>query len=256
METTQPQTRTFEFIAPSGHSYTIREQNGEDDDILSNPVRAKTLQNLSDFASGLIVTNTRNSGRLTSDEIQELPALDRYVILFNSRVFSIGKDVDFEFDWGKENGGIAQYEVDLNDFLFDYSSVPTEEVLNSKPNAVPFYPAPEKEKGIEINLTSGKVVSFDLLSGTGETYMVSLPIKTKNSELKARNLKLSVQGKFEVVENFRLFSVKDMMEIRAKVNEYDPIFAGQTDIENPHKSDQKTIINVVAIPGFFYPGEI
>ncbi len=29
----------------------------------------------------------------------------RYAIIFNSRIFSLGEEVEFEYDWGKENGG-------------------------------------------------------------------------------------------------------------------------------------------------------
>ena len=32
--------RKLEFTVPSGYKYVIREQNGADDDILSNPVEA------------------------------------------------------------------------------------------------------------------------------------------------------------------------------------------------------------------------
>lgn len=249
-------TRTFEFIAPSGNSYEIREQNGDDDDVISNPSRAKTLHNLSDFISAIVVSNSRTGGRLTPDQAHALPCNDRYAILFNSRIFSVGQTIDFNVNWLPEDGGEKLYEQDLQDFLFDYSSVPTEEILNSKPDAIPFYPVPGQEKDIQVDLTSGKTVLFDLLTGNGETFLINLPDKTKNSELKARNLQLVVMGKPEKVETFKLFSVTDMKEIRARVAEMDPMFNGSTEVENPAKPGQKTFINIIAIPGFFYPGEI
>lgn len=35
------------------------------------------------------------------------------------------------------------------------------------------------------------------------------------------------------VENFSLFSVRDMAEIRKAVFTYDPVFSGNTEVENP-----------------------
>ena len=51
----EPNFRTTSFKAPSGFSYTIREQNGEDEDILSNPRDAKDLTNLVKFISSLVM---------------------------------------------------------------------------------------------------------------------------------------------------------------------------------------------------------
>ena len=85
------QTRTFEFTTPSGHVVTIREQNGADDDILSNPADAATLMNLSKFVASIVVkSDYTQSGRLTVDQVQNMPTLDRYCILINSRIFSLG----------------------------------------------------------------------------------------------------------------------------------------------------------------------
>lgn len=252
------QGKLKEFTAPSGYKFTIREQNGEDDDILSNPVTSKDLTNLSIFISAIVVnTNFTKSCRLTVEDAFNLPTNDRYAILINSRIHSLGDTVEFSYDWGKENGGKVEYEQDLNDFLFDYQFEPTEEDIASKPNAVPFYPLGIETKDLKFTTSSGKTVLFDLLNGHGESHFVTLPIeqRTKNKELIVRNLRLEVNGKFEKVERFNLFSVRDMQEIRKEVRTCDPSFSGLTDIENPI-TKQKTFINISDIPNFFYPGEI
>lgn len=251
-----PIVRTLEFVAPSGHTYKIREQDGDDDDILSNPTKSKTLQNLSDFVSGIIVSNTRTGGRLNSEQVHKLPSLDRYAILFQSRIFSLGQTIDFVWDWTKDFGGEQTYEQDLREFLFDYSKTPDAETLNSKPYAIPFYPVPDCETDIELTLTSGKTVRFDLMTPEGESYMIALPVKTKNIELKARNIRLLVKDKFEMVESFKVFSVKDMLEIRTKVAQVDPVFTGIMDLDNPLFPDLKDRVNIISIPSFFYLGEI
>ena len=54
------------FTAPSGYEYTIREQNGADDDILSNPSEASTLINISRFIAGIVIdTNYTANRKLT-----------------------------------------------------------------------------------------------------------------------------------------------------------------------------------------------
>ena len=129
------------FVAPSGTTFTIREQNGADDDVLSNARTAKNLMNLSYFIAGIVTeTDATPSRKLTAQDALKLPVLDRYCILLNSRIFSLGQTLDFVHDWGKENGGEVNYEQDLEEFLFDYAEIPSAEVLASKPDAIPFYP--------------------------------------------------------------------------------------------------------------------
>lgn len=251
------QTRFMEFVTPSGHHVKIREQNGADDDVLSNPVEAASLLNISRFISGIVVEADYNeSKKITVDQAQGLPALDRYCILFQSRIFSLGEILEFEYDWG-ENGGKVSYEQDLREFLFDYSSVPTEEELDAKPNAIPFYPEPGKLKDIHFVTESGKELAFDLMTARGESWVANLPLEkqTKNQIYVARDLRLKVGDKFEKVTNFSMFSMKDMRDIRTNILTHDPIFMGITSIENP-TTKQTTEISVVALPGFFYPGEI
>ena len=251
------ETRTLEFVTPSGHLVSIREQNGADDDILSNPVEASNLMNLSRFISSIVVEADFNeTGKLTVEQAHSLPVLDRYAILFNSRIFSLGEILDFDYDW-KENGGKASYEQDLREFLFDYSKAPTEEELMAKPHAIPFYPGEKQVTDFEITTRSGKQLLFDLLTARGEAWAANLPLEkqTRNVGLMARNLRLKVGDKYEAVSNFQMFSVKDMIDIRAAVNTYDPVFMGNTEIENP-ATKEKVEISVVAMGNFFYPGEI
>lgn len=252
------QGRTLEVTAPSGYKYELREQTGEDDDIISNPVAAKDLTNLSRFIQGVVIkTDRTKSGRLTLEDVKNLPLNDKYFLLLASRKHSLGDIVDFTYDWGEDFGGKKEYEQDLTELMFDdYGVTPDEEELNSKPFAVPYYPG-DIEKDIRVNLTSGKTVVFDLMDGNGEAYLLNLPVeeRTKNKELIARNLRLEVDGKFEQVKNFKLFTPKDMVEMRKAVAENDPIFTGNIEIENPTTS-QVLQLNIIAVPGFFFPGEV
>lgn len=245
--------RIFSFVAPSGHSYSIREQNGEDDDILSNPLTSQNLMNLSMFMSSIIVDQNFYPGKktITPEEVLDLPCNDRYSILINSRIHSIGNILEFTHDWGS-NLGKVNYEVDLNDFVFNKPlSEVTDEELEKKPEAIPFYP--DYKKTIQFSIGE-KEFEFDLITGRGEQYQIELPLekRTANQKIKARNLRLKVNNTFEKVSNFRMFSVKEMAVIRKTIAEYDPLFSGNTKIVHPSNPELVDYVNVLGIPGFFW----
>lgn len=246
--------RQFTFIAPSGASYTIREQNGEDDDILSNPSTAQNLMNLSHFMSAIILDQTfyPNKKTLSAEEVLNLPCNDRYAILINSRIHSIGNILEFTYDWGN-NLGKQLYEVDLNDFVFNKPiSEITNEDLENKPEAIPLY-LEGSLKDIPINL-GDKELLFDVMTGVGEQYQLELPLekRTANQKIIARNLRLKVNNQYEKVTNFKMFSVKDMMEIRKAIAESDPLFTGNTKVVHPSNPDLVSYVNILGLPGFFW----
>ena len=256
METTPTSVPLFSFIAPSGSSYTIREQNGNDDDIISNAVEAENLMNISRFIAA-IVESTDIMGtprKLTAQEAHNLPSLDRYCILMQSRIFSYGSELEFTEEWGDKQE--VEYTQDLHTYLFDYGEDPTEEGLNEKPFAIPYYPNGKKVKDLTFATRSGKDLKLDLMNGAGEAFVVNLPLEkqTKNSTILARNLQLMVDGKWETVQNFSLFSTKDMSDIRKFINENDPVFEGFTELVNPLTKQVKRRY-LLTINSFFYPGE-
>lgn len=236
----------------------IREQNGEDDDIISNPTRVGTGEAFADFLRSIIVDYSKNladaNGSLTSKHIfNHWPVNYKYILLYASRIHSLGNMLVFEYDWGIEGVPPQEYEEDLNDFLLeDYAEVPTEEELNSKPYVVPMYP--NEDLIYFINLKSGKKVRYRKLTLKGEAQIVNLPQekRTKNCELIARELELDVLGKWEKVENFRLFSIKDMVEIRRSVAENDPVYDGMNGIPHP-QTNVLMPFYVLGIKDFFYP---
>lgn len=247
-----------EFYAPSGNVYAIREQNGSDDDTLSNSVDAKTLKNFAKFISSIVINTTyTESGKLSVEEAYNMPVLDKYCILLNSRIHSIGAELEFTHDWG-DDGGKQGYVLDLNQLLFDYSKVPTAEELVEKDDAIPYYPEHESGKHKDIPFTIGnKEFLFDRFTTKSEAYILSLPQDqmTKNKDLIARNLRFKAEnGNWDKVTNFSFFTLKEMIEIRKYVNQYDPVFTGQIQIQNT--AGTKSYVNIFGLPGFFYPGEM
>lgn len=244
--------RTFRFVAPSGYFYEIREQNGADEDILSNPVDARTLMNLTKFISAIVVkTDFTAKGKLSIEDALALPVNDRYAIIIQSRIFSLGEEVSFEFDWGKEFGGKVMYGQDLHELLFDdYSISPSEEEVEKKPEAIPYYPMGKKLRDHQIFTSSGKELLFDCMTGESEKESIQVE-QTRNTPLIHRNLRLKVDDKYEKVLNFSLFSPRDMQEIRREVFAIDPIFQGNTEIENP-KTGQTAKYFIFGAPDFFF----
>lgn len=250
------------FVAPSGHSYTIREQNGQDEEILTNLRDVENFTHFTNFIMAIIVDSSRNPGhKLTYEQVDALPVLDRYAILFQARIFSIGALMEFEYTW--PDGPTCSYEENLDIFLLPYDklpSMPEEEfttLLVNKPHAIPMYPCPGKEKDIEITLSSNRKVKFDLLDGSSERYLAKLKDHetTRNSELLARNLRLEVDGKWEKVYNFSLFSLKDMRELRGYIHKVDPTFNPVSEVEHP-QTGKKTMVPILASPSFFFPGDL
>lgn len=253
------------FTAPSGHTYTIREQNGQDEEILSNLREINNLMNLTNFLQAIILKSSRKASKFTIQEVLDLPILDRYAILIQSRIFSIGETLEFKYRWPVSDGvaNEVEYEQDLNEFLLPYDEIPNMDpeklaaCLEAHPEAIPIYPKQGQEKGIVMNLNSGKRIKFDLLDGNSERYMGKLTeaTLTRNSEFIARNLCLEVEGKWDPVSNFSLFSVKDMYEMRRIINNIDPLFIPCTKIANPLNGEQQSF-NILTTSNFFFPEDV
>ena len=139
--------RTLVFTAPSGRLFEIREQNGEDEEIITNPVDSKNLMNLTKYISAIVVkTNATKSGKLTIEDALKLPLLDRYCILFNSRIFSLGEEVEFTYKW--DNKDSVTYSQDLSEFLFDYFL----QNKRWKKNPMPFLTTQEEKEKMDLLL--------------------------------------------------------------------------------------------------------
>lgn len=249
---------TLTFIAPSGYSYTIREENGEDEEILSNQADVNGGLNIAKFLTAIIVaTDFTESGNVTLDEVLDIPSLDRSLILFRSRIFSLGKNVPFYYDWTQGRGEPTLYEQDITELIYDdYSNEVSLEEKQQKPGALPFYPDREiaraiKFKDYEFELTSGKRIKFDFMNSRLEQKFIESDKQTRNTSLLCRNLCLLVNGTWEKVQRFHLFSVKDMAEIHECVQAVDPYWNGLADITNPI-TGEKTKYPIVMAPRFFF----
>lgn len=240
---------------PDGGWVVIREQNGADDDIMSNPVKNADGTAFCEFIAGIIKESSYGP-TLTVKDVQSMPINVKYAILINSRIHSHGPILRFQMDWDND-GTMVEIEENLEEvFLLPYEDMAkAKELLSEKPFAIPPYPT--KDVLHTFTLTSGKSVRFKVVDTFGEMAVGLLPAtkKTKNTELQyGRNLELSVDGKYEKVENFALFSVSDMKEIRKYVKEVDPFWNGDAVIDDPDLGSR--MYNLLSQPDFFYPEDI
>ena len=250
-----------EFITPSGFSVIIREQNGEDDSILSNVALAKDSNSINSFIQSIIVWSSIGQGPLetmTMAQIMDMRLRDKYFILMFSRIFSIGPILKFPYQWGEELAPV-EYEEDLVPYIWDFSKPfpkpgePDYFVDRIKP-----YPVGVDQPLCSLELASGKKIQYKFMDGHSERYLLKLPEfqSNINSRIVARNLELWVDSKWVKVENFKMFSPADMRELRNSLEEVDEQYDGIIEIKNPYNDGEKVNLNLLAIHDFFYPREI
>lgn len=259
---------------PSGSWVIIREQNGDDDGILSNPSLQKDASSINLFVAGIIVyspKSTTPTGLLTLEDVLDMPIRDKYITMIKSRIFSMGNTLEFKYAWKDAEGVSDNYEEDLDRYIWDYTvAFPGE---SSDENYDVERVAPYKiipTDGFIYGTTDGKVypTSFDptkvtpglrairmkLLNGHSEKVLLGMGENGQNinTKLLARGLELYVAGSWIPVVSFKVFKSPEMAAIRKIVREYDMEFDGNTIIENVRTNDAIQI-PLMSIPTFFFP---
>lgn len=248
--------KTKEFITPTGDVITIREQNGNDDDVLSNIKSAKEGKSFNKFIQGIVLNSLRYGGTLTDDNVMDMPVRDKNFILIQSRIFSLGNEVEFKWNWGtQEKPDFKPYMEDLNDYIWDYA-LPFPKEGEENYNKERVEPYQTEDTFIELTLSSEKVVRFDYLNGRGEKYILECRDKDNlsiNTSLLARNFRLrNLNGNFDIIQNFSCFSSMDMKEIRSYLSKYDREFELMSDITHP-KTGITESVSLIQLPDFFFP---
>ena len=246
-----------ELLLPSKRRIVIREQNGNDDDVVSRVLKTDLSASYNNFISGIIVYDYTLKKNPTVTDILNYRLNDKYYAMIASRIFSLGKDLKFQYQWAEEDKPV-EYIEDLEQYLGDYSKpLPTQGEPGYNPNIIPAYLDSDLD-GIALTLTSGKEIRYEYLSGAGERYLLELnpDDRTVNKQLMARNLAYKPkEGDWHKVTNFKVFSSRDMAEIRKNICDNDIEFEGTTDIVNP-KDNNNLRLPLISITDFFFPMEI
>ena len=262
----------YDLLLPCGHTVTLREQNGNDDDIISSFNKGEIEStSFNRFVASLVVAHNffpTPEGKIQSlslNDVLNIPLRSKYFMILASRIYSLGPNLLFEWDW-KDGNPPVPYEDDLTQYIWDYTEPfpEIEEETYNKERIKPYNLLRNSDSG-EIDffryltLKSGKNIRFNLLDGHGENYLLKLPMdkRTANAVIKARNLYLLIEekGDYVKVQNFKSFSTRDMIEIRAFVDREDSVFEGLTEIENPNNGEIQNL-PLLHVPDFFFPREI
>ena len=247
------------LTTPSSHTITIREQTGEDDDILSNAKGVLDGSSTNKFIAGLIVdTDITPSGLFSIDDAKNLRLADKWFIMISSRIFSLGQILKFTYKW--VDGLEVEYEEDLGLYIWDYSDEAEAFPQKGDPNYFSQRIPPSKlgkQKERELSLKSVKVIKYNFMDGHAEKWLMSLSEEQQsiNVELLARKVQLKMDSGFVKVENFKTFSPRDMMEIRKDVEEYDRAISLITELIHPNTGD-KVDYPLIASTDFFFPREV
>jgi len=248
---------TLEISMPSGFTVTIREQNGEDDDILSNMSNTGTTA-LHTFLAGIIIENDSiDKGKYTTpNDIKKWKLKDKYYLTLKSRLHSLGNELEFNYICKASTcSHKAEYEEDLSEYDQDLGqAIKKVGDMGYKPNAITPYPN-KLETHRTLELASKQIIKYKYLDGIGENKVLDMPQNTltKNAELIARSIQLKLtDDKWQTIENFKLFTAREMREIRSDIKKNDAQFEMFTEIKCPKCGDIENT-PLISFQGFFFP---
>lgn len=251
-----PQTITL----PTGKRITVREVNGEDEEILSRIKDNITGEAATNYLTGLILKDEDTGKAPTIQDVKDWPIGDKYYAIFKVRLINHGNELKFPHVCtnpncpSQETGQHAQdYEQDLSEFDGDLSNP---QYTPSNNQSVKKYPKGQ-EKTIELEIEGGRRMRFSLFDSNIEQKKKAIITEniTKNTFLVTRNLEEFRNGEWHRVTSFASYSSRQMASIRKEVNKYDIIF-------DPKVSFSCTVCNtpyeysLFDIPSFFWPEEL
>jgi hypothetical protein len=247
------------FHAPSGHVFTIREQNADDDETISEidpENKSESIKNLNTLLSKIIIDNSVNGKKyLTADEVELLKLKDKYYILLKTRLHSIGKDLKFVYKCpNKECKKEINFKEDLGKYDTDLSKYDAE-APKYKYQITPYRNG--KELFYDLTLSSGKKVRYFNFNVKEEFKLSKLTKISNNTELYARGIQLfnSSTGLYETLGALNVFSKPDSIEINKHIEENDSQFEMFMEMKCPHcKHEWKSPF--LYLKDFFFPGEI
>jgi hypothetical protein len=253
--------KVIEFILPSGYKVRIREQNGADDDIISNPITSQDLSNFRILISSLVLWTDLPfavNNKISQESVKKMLSRDKWFIVFMSRINSMGSTVKFQYDWNQDGKEVFDFEDDLYDYVWDYSKpMPQEGDPEYRPYRFEPYDHDKAYKDIDITLSTGKALRWRYSDGESELIQMKAPAeqRTRNLGFKSRNLQQFMDNKWVKVENFQYFTKREIAELDKLISEQDMEFRGLTELEHPINKE-KVLFPIISTHDFFYPREI
>ena len=246
-------------MVPSGFTVDLKEQTGEDEDVLSRMGDIEEGISYTKFLSRIIVgSNLDNKKNFTTEEINEWPAVDKYFCLLESRIFSLGHKLDFVYKCQNDKcGKETNMDEDLRKYTHDLSEGNPSKTdpdyaykpkLFKEPNTKTFYST----------LSNGKEIKWDILTSSGELKNIkkNRDELNRSDEFRARNLAYKAEsGEWVTISNFKMFTSRIMSELREKIRtkEFEWDLTMQCKCPHCSKIGELMILNV---PTFFFPSGV
>lgn len=244
--------KTLSLVLPSGRKVTIRETNGDDEELLSSLESAQDGSNMYNFLSAIIVSKNENDEKIMPEDLQKWLINDRIVLMYKSRIFNHGYDLRFRATCQEEK---CQHEDTYFQDLKIWDNDLSMPEKNTSLKAIRRYPQGDKRE-IEFVISSGKKLKYTLVNGVLEKAALELKDMTQNSPLIIRELQVENKGAWLPVKHFAGFGSKEMMEIRTNIRTNDKQFDPMVNFTCANPVCRKDYsVSLFSIGNFFYPEE-
>jgi len=248
-----PLSNTLTFKTPSGFDVTIREQNGEDDEIISKMKNSTDGSAVNKFLANIITSH--NGTKVTHEGIILWKNKDKYYTLLKSRIFSLGGTITYKHQCvNLECQKESTFEENLNLYDRDFSKPLEESEIDFQYQVTPYVNGEKLEE--ELTLSSGKKIKYKYLNGESEKQLLAANKDeiSKNTELLVRGIQWFHEEKWQLLLNFRSLSSKDMREIRENIKKFDLPFDAVSEVKCPFCQNRDKI-SLMAQADFFFPLE-
>lgn len=252
---------THEIFLPSGRLVTIRETNGNDDEILSKLSDASG-DGVINFLANIVLKDSYLGDKPQVSHILDWHASDKYYLLFKQRLINRGSELEFKHECQNpkcpsnqphfDSAKVTTYQQDLNLFDGDLKN-PEFKPHENQPHVYPH----GKNKEVEFVISSQKKFKISILTSILEKVQLEQPVETitKNTVLTARNLQVWSNQQWVPIKYFGPFSSKELSEVRKQVMLIDPLFDPVVSF-NCQYCGQSYRVPLLGIPVFFWPEDL
>jgi hypothetical protein len=242
------------MLCPDTRNITIRETNGNDDEILSNLQDFMTGDNFYKFLSDITLNDSVLGKKPSVDDVYKWPVNTINFVLVKQRVLNHGPLLEFSRTCQNPKcKQVNEFEHNLEEENLADLSKPVEPGLDNGRDRIIPYPM-GADPMVEFKTSSGKKFRFKIL--TGELEKKSLDdapdAAHQNTKLTMRELEVYNAGSWLLLTSFHGISSREMAEIRANVNKFDTSFSPQVDCTCP-KCGNPDVVSLFTLPGFYFP---
>lgn len=246
------ETDNLTFKVPSGFEVTIREQNGDDDGIISQIKNTADGSAINKFVAAIVLKDG-NGKKPSANDILLWKNKDKYYVLLRSRILSLGAEITYTHictnnDCKKE----TPYEENLELYNRDFS-LPLEDTKTDFKYQVTEYPNGQQNE-VEFALSSGKKIKYKYLNGLSEKKLLALNKDelNKNTELTVRDIQWFTEEKWQPISNFKFLTAREMSQIRKHIAQNDMPFDAISEVVCPY-CKTRAEISLMTQPDFFFP---